>query len=404
LMPRYALDDPSMHALIGYLRQLWRGPVRGASDTALDFATIITPDADPADRSAMLDVLSTCFGAGGSANQGEAAMQSSRNLQSQGARTWRLHVWQLTGTSVQWEQELRQHLAAEPVFAVVSGLGHKNWAPVHAFCQSESLPCLLPNVDLPVVAEDDFYPVYFSKGVLLEAELIANRLQNTLSAPAPRVLQIYRADDIGAAAAAALRKAVDSPALKFRQQVLEARAPASALARALATAQPSDAVVLWLRPGDLKALPARPPSAAGIYLSGLMGGLDAAPLPDAWRGVARMAYPFEMPQRRGINMDYAQGWFKFHRIRMTQERIQTNTFLACGIMTEAVGRMLDNLIPDYLLELVELQLGHRVVNGYYSRLGLGAGQRFASKGGYLVRFDGPAAAPKLVADGDWIVP
>jgi hypothetical protein len=43
------------------------------------------------------------------------------------------------------------------------------------------------------------------------------------------------------------------------------------------------------------------------------------------------------------------------------------------------------------------------VNGYYPRLGLAPGQRFASKGGYLVRFAQPSG-PAVVADGAWLVP
>jgi hypothetical protein len=60
---------------------------------------------------------------------------------------------------------------------VISGIGGRTREPVHRFCQGESIPCLLPNIDLPVVAEQDFYPVYFSRGVLLEADVIARRMQ-----------------------------------------------------------------------------------------------------------------------------------------------------------------------------------------------------------------------------------
>ena len=46
---------------------------------------------------------------------------------------------------------------------------------------------------------------------------------------------------------------------------------------------------------------------------------------------------------------------------------------------------------------------HRVITGYYPRLTLATGQRFASKGGYMVRF-AEAKGTKLVAETDWIVP
>jgi hypothetical protein len=65
--------------------------------------------------------------------------------------------------------------------------------------------------------------------------------------------------------------------------------------------------------------------------------------------------------------------------------------------------MLDNLVPDYLLERMEVELSHRIINGYYPRLGLVPGQRFASKGAYLVRFP-DRTGTRVVTDGDWIVP
>jgi hypothetical protein len=52
---------------------------------------------------------------------------------------------------------------------------------------------------------------------------------------------------------------------------------------------------------------------------------------------------------------------------------------------------------------VEVELSHRIINGYYPRLGLAPGQRFASKGAYTVRFPEPAGT-RVVAEGDWIVP
>jgi hypothetical protein len=85
------------------------------------------------------------------------------------------------------------------------------------------------------------------------------------------------------------------------------------------------------------------------------------------------------------------------------ERVQTDTYVACGILAETLNEMLDSFVRDYLVERVEVMLGHRMVNGYYPRLSLAPGQRFASKGGYVVRFADQTGAA-LVADGDWTVP
>ena len=65
--------------------------------------------------------------------------------------------------------------------------------------------------------------------------------------------------------------------------------------------------------------------------------------------------------------------------------------------------MVDTFVPDYLVERIEAMLEHRIITGYYPRLALAPGQRFASKGGYIVHFSEPTGT-KLVADGDWVVP
>jgi hypothetical protein len=402
LMPRYALDEASMSATIDYLLQLGRGPVPGVGGETLDFATIITPDADPAERQGMLDVLEHCFGANDGSHSGHAPMQRAPGMRIPAGHSWRLHVWQLTGPSESWETQLQQHFAAQPVFAVISGLGRENWAPVHRFCEKHSVPCLLPNVDLPVVAEDDFYPLYFSKGVLLEAQIFASRLQPQPDSAARHVIQVFRTDDIGSAGAAALQQASATGGLEWREHPLKPKASASELVRVFNEAGPKDAIVLWLRPQDLKALPEKPPSEATVFISGLMADLEQAPLPPAWRSVARMSYPVELPGLRALGMGFAQGWFDYYRIPVVAERVQTDTYLACEILAEAAGHMASNWVPDRLVELVEIELGHRLVNGYYPRLGLAPGQRFASKGGYLARFEGSGTS--LVADSDWIVP
>jgi hypothetical protein len=65
-----------------------------------------------------------------------------------GRRPWRLHTWTLHGPPPTWPAQLARHLREQPVFALLSGIG-REWAPVHAFCEAEGLPCLFPNTDAP---------------------------------------------------------------------------------------------------------------------------------------------------------------------------------------------------------------------------------------------------------------
>jgi cytochrome c553 len=431
LMPRFALSDADMDSLIEYLKQLGSHPAPGVSERELQFATVITPDADPARRKAMLDVMEHYF-----ANKNLFPIGNSREIhtsgKTQGAksmfmshRLWRLNVWDLTGPASTWGAQLDADMKKEPVFALVSGLGGSNWTPVHQFCERRQLPCLFPNVDVPIDDSRDFYPLYFSKGVLLEADLIARQIaaatlrrsaapgervsqksedRGAAVTPAPAVLQVYRPGDSGEAAALALAAELKRLGVAARNQPLAAGPPGKGVGESVRAAGKSDILVLWLRPSDLADLgdaAAAPPT---VYVSGIMAGLEHAPLPTAWRGRVRMTYPYELPEKRDLRVRYALSWFSIQHIPVVDEPLQANTYLACGLLAETLSHMADNLVQPFLVEMLQNKVERRLINtGYYPRLVLALNQHFASKGGYIVHFAGPEGL-KLVADSDWVVP
>ena len=84
-------------------------------------------------------------------------------------------------------------------------------------------------------------------------------------------------------------------------------------------------------------------------------------------------------------MNFPLGWFNVRHIPFVAERVQTDTYLACVILSETVGQMLDSFVRDYLVARVEVMLSH------------------SSKGAHLVHFAQPEGA-RLVADPEWLVP
>jgi hypothetical protein len=410
LMPRFALNDGDMAALIAYLKTLDAQRLPGVTDTLLHFATVVTPDADPVKRGGMLDVMDHYF-----AEKNARQMVPSPRLQASGRtmysesmymvhRQWQLHVWELSGPASTWKAQLSQRLAKEPVLAVVSGLAGSNWAPVHEFCEEKALPCLFPNVEVPVDAADDFYTLYFSKGVLLEAELIVSKIvQPGHGEPPATVHQIFRTADSGEPAGRALAAALKQHGIAVRNHVVAKDGSGASLSEALHQAANAQALVLWLRPADVAALGEAPSGATAVYLSGLMGGLDGAPLPAHWRGRTEVAYPFDLPEKRRVRVDYPLGWFSIRRIPVVAEQVQADTYLACGLLSEALSHMVDNFTRAYLIEQLQSMIGHRVITGYYPRLTLATHQHFASKGGYLTHF-ADVGGRRVVADSDWLVP
>jgi hypothetical protein len=140
-----------------------------------------------------------------------------------------------------------------------------------------------------------------------------------------------------------------------------------------------------------------------VYLSGLMGGLEHTPLPASWRSRSWIAYPFDLPEHSRVRVNLPLEWFTIRHIPVVAEQVQLDTYLACGVLAESVGHMADVFVPEYLVERAEEMLERRLMTGAYPRLALSEGERFASKGGYLVQFAG-SAGTQVVADRDWTVP
>jgi len=410
LMPRFALDDADMAALIEYLKKLSVHHTPGIADGILNLATIFTPDSDPVKRAGVLDVLEhfvkekNSFPIGPSPRMWTSGKTAYAKSMYMANLRWHLHVWQLTGPDTTWREQLERHLREEPVFAVLSGLGGRNWAPVHEFCERNEIPCLFPNVEVPVETGDDFYSLYFSKGVLLEAELIAKQVVALQKKDAPVVVdQIYRSGDSGGPAARALAAELEKQGVTVHNHSLAPGGTGHGLADALRASGKGEVLVLWLRPPDIAALGPPPPAETRVYISGLMGGLEDMPLPADWRAHSLLAYPFDVPDRRGVRLDYALGWFSFRHIPVVAPQVQADTHLACSLLSEVIKQLADSYVRPYLIEQLQAMMEHRLMTGYYPHLALTYHQRFASKGGYIARFSAIEGG-HLVADGGWIVP
>src|SRR5579862_2982788 len=159
LMPRFALADEDMAALIEYLKALGARGAPGVTPTQLHFATIVTPEADPVRRRGMLDVLAqyvtdkNAFPFGPSPQMRASGKTMFAKSMYVANRHWQVHVWELTGPVSSWRTQLDQDFARDPVMAVLSGVGGRHWGPVHDFCEQQQVPCLFPNVEVPDVAD-----------------------------------------------------------------------------------------------------------------------------------------------------------------------------------------------------------------------------------------------------------
>jgi len=262
-------------------------------------------------------------------------------------------------------------------------------------------------VDAPVVSGPGYYTVYFSRGVALEADVLARHLSEApVDIRRGPVVQVYRDDETGRAAAAEFREALSRSGVSGLRDV---RLPAAGdppdriLEEALGGDRPS-AVVLWLREPDLRRFAGRPGGTAWpgrIYLSSTLAGTAAPAALGATKGTVYLAHPFALPKGKG-EKDRTRIWLRTRNVPPGDERVQADAFFAAAIAVDAVDQMLDFFSRDYLLEKVEHMTENAIPPSTYPRLSLGPGQRYASKGSYILRYVPETGG--YIPEGDWIVP
>jgi hypothetical protein len=399
LMPRYDLSDADIGALLAYLHQLSDTPSPGVTPELAQFATVVAPGVDAGARDAYLGVLRACFAERPPEPPGDAAP---------GYQGWRLHVWELEGPVDTWDRQLQDFYKRQPVFALVSGLGRHEWAPVERFCETNGVPCLFPNVEVPGTPTGGQYSFYFFKGVLLEADVMGRYVRDRREALGiERLVQISRSAGSGARAAAALKAALGGTGIAVEDRVLTGTDTAS-IGTLLQGLGQTDALVLWLREPDLAALSAAVPPTTGLVLvSAVLGGQDEAPLSDAWKRTALLVYPYDPPYRWGLRRAYNLGtWLDQHGLPRADERLQGNTLAACNLLAEGMARLRGRYLRDYLVEWTEnypTSMGNAPAPQAFPRFSIGPGQRFTSKGAYIARFS-PADPTRLERVEDWIIP
>ncbi len=402
LMPQYALSDVEIKAVLAYLRQLSSEVSPGVGDETLHFATIVAPDVDPKQREAMVDMMRTAFAQRNASQKVYSGrMRMPIDLIPRTLRNWKLTVWELQGAQETWGTQLAENYQREPVFAVISGLSNTTWAPVHSFCQQEKLPCLFPSVTLPP-AETAFYPLYYSRGVALEADVLAKHLRDQGKNTPRRLLQVYRDNKVGRGASLALTEAMKGSEIQVENRVLYGDEPIE-LKAALKGLSSKDAVMLWLRPADLSAVNKAAPKQlpAVTYVSGFLAADNYDFVPKTWKSHVRVVYPYELGAKRQKNVAAMKEWLKTWQLPLVDEAFQTEVFFNLLFLTDLTSQILDNLYRDYLVERAEDMLSLDSNVSAYPHLSLARGQRFASKGAYIARF---APDGNLVADSEWIVP
>jgi mono/diheme cytochrome c family protein len=385
LMPRYPLSDDEVAALALYLRGLSSGPVPGIDDKAIRLATVVTDEVDADVRDSVLAVLQTFV----EEKNRQTRLESERwNRGTEPAmrlptlfREWVLDVWTLSGPSSGWDEQLENYYRQAPVFAMLGGVSTGSWRPIGRFCERHEIPCLYPATDLPEAAAGDFYTLYFSRGLDLEADLIANHLASN---PLPNVIQVFCAP-APAQAANNLRETLVQSGVGVENLKFDCAdsVPLNQLSERLA-ATPGAGLILWLGRDQLAAVEQSLPAAARVYLSSTLLERHADGLLSSMSAPVLIVHPFRLPGKPDSAVGRFTVWARTRGIEIRYPRLQAEAFFACFVTNDALSHVRRYLVRDYLLDELDHAQSLSVYVPIYARATLGPGQRFLTKGGYLL--------------------
>jgi hypothetical protein len=409
VMPRYKLDDRDMAILIYYLKELSSKPSPGVTKDTIRFATVIAGDVSPEDRKAMLVPLDSYVRDRNNqayVYEARAKFRSYNEEMDMAYRKLSLARWELKGPPETWRSQLENYYRKEPVFALLGGISYGEWQPVHQFCEDHHIPCIFPITDYPVISATDWYTLYFSKGIYQEGEAAARFVRRMAGQATDALLiQVYRDTRSGRALARGVNETLRElgrPAAIDIMLMPDEKITAETIKKM--TGQGSSSILLlWLGDDALPVLqklaadPARPES---VFLSSSLLDHHMDNVPPEARDFTFITYPYRLPADEKEHSRIAVKWLESRNAPVNDSRISTRMYSLVRIMSQTFMHLKYYFYRDYFLDVIGMFEDQRLAD--FERLSFGPGQRYASKGCYIVQL-GPGAHPELVRKSDWVV-
>jgi len=423
IMPRYYLNHDDMALLVDYLKSLSNEFSPGVTNSTLRFATVITDDVPRDKADLMFAALERYLQHKNNMvrsyeNDPRKSRMAEAMLISREAAFKRITLsrWQLKGPPDSWRRQLEEYYRREPVFALLGGGTTGDWKPVHQFSEDNRIPCILPMTPFPVISESDWYTLYFSKGTFLEGEAAArylNRLKrNNNDSAAVQIVQDTPAGRALEKGFNQMWEELGNPAIPTVMLRKDAPITVDAL-RAIVTAHNAATALLWLEPEHMAAIGAlassqRTPARIIVSSSGI--GTALTTLDDQTRDTLMFAYPYRLPQDEASFDVYIEAMAQqLHASDEPSRMIVKRSYIIYQILSQALSALKGNYYRDGLLDMLGMTmsmggmgLNQDLVFPLYERISFGPGQRYASKGCYMVQLT-KGASPKLVRQSEWVV-
>jgi len=259
-----------------------------------------------------------------------------------------------------------------------------------------------------VISDSDWYSLYFSKGLYQEGEAAARYLhaQETLEKDI-RIVQVFRKGLQGAALAQGFAETWQ----RFARPAPENMELAPDLElterfwQEVVGSQGQTILLLWLNPGDLANLGSL---ATGenrplmIFVAGSMLDKNLAKISNTMRDRTYITYPHILPADQGRRLLVVERWLQARNIPVTNLEMQAKMYFLGWMLPGALKHMRSEFFREYFLEGFDMMIDQDYAIAVYPRLTFGPGQRYASKGCYIVQLT-PGPNPELVQKSEWVI-
>ena len=410
LMPRYALDDRDALHLVTYLRQLGTEPPPGVSASELVVATILASDASAVSLSAVRKVIERYVEVKNQGSRGEdrraaaARRHPLGDRRDRAFRRWRLVEWTLNGDPSTWEAQLEHYYQADPPFVVMSGAAGAGWPTIGRFCERQQLPCVLPVTDNPPSSDAGRYSLYLHAGASLEGQVTARHLAGQRSGAMADVLVVRREGATSTSAWDAFLTTWTSLGGKAPRQIVvpaNQTVDAAFWQDALSGVRPTT-LVTWLATRDLANLPRALGSTRNVdvytsqsFTAWAGDQVMALLLPQLWH-----VYPYRITGNEQRSFAREAAWLKAQNLTDLHLQDAGRALFACHVVGEQLAAIENNFSRDYFLEGLEHMLDGSNMTSMLPRTTLAAGQRYLSRGAYVLPMTGLASGTS--AGARWI--
>ncbi len=410
-MPRYELSPDDMDILVHYLKNLSVEYSPGVDDQTLTFATVITDDVSQADRQAYLGALQAYINDRNSQNRHETRRRQHGPFYKQDLytayRRLELRIWDLNGSPSTWKGQLEAYYREKPVFALIGGVSNQSWEPIHRFSEQQRLPCLLPQTPFPVIEENSWYTLYFSKGYYQEGEAAARFLRPERKSAPPAIIQVVRNRPESLALERGFAESWQRYGYPKPPTITIERTepPSKTDWLKLAEQYPEATMLVWLSPEDFShinrlgqegTLPSR------LIFSSTLLRQEFNKIPENLRAKSLVALPYRLPEDMQPRMRFVTKWLQVRKVPTTNLSIQSNVYFLNWMMTGVLRMMGNDFYRDYFLDIIDMMNDENYAIVNYPRLSFGAGQRYASKGCFLVEV-GAGKQPELIQRSPWVI-